>query len=103
MNELNQSKIKCPNCEYEYYVGEIFDPKSFLGQPKEVERDFTGKIVYQEGTPQTLTETYICDKCNKQFKVTANISYKVTLDKELDMSEDYETAKYGDRIFLKEE
>lgn len=95
--------IKCPNCDTEYLPGEIFLPNHFLGQPKEVERDYTGKIVWTDGIDQNLKEEFICEKCGKKFYVEASISYITNLDKFKDMDEDYTSDKYGDRIFLNEE
>lgn len=61
--------IKCPYCNYEYLPGEIYLPKYFLGQPKDIERTIDGKIDIELGLPQDLSEHYICDKCNKPFTV----------------------------------
>lgn len=69
--------IRCPYCGAEYLPGEIFLPKHFLGQPKNISKDFTGKILEYEGLPQNLVETYTCDKCLSNFKVIANIIYTV--------------------------
>lgn len=32
--------IRCPQCGAEYLPGEIYLPKYFLGQPKNVSKDF---------------------------------------------------------------
>ena len=69
--------IRCPYCSAEYLPGEIFMPKYFLGQPKDIEKDFQGKILDYDGLKQDLTETYTCDKCMSNFRVTANITYSV--------------------------
>lgn len=68
--------IKCPFCEAEYLPGEIFMPNYFLGVPKEVERDFTGKLLYFDGLEQDLKETYTCEYCNNRFDVYAKINYR---------------------------
>lgn len=70
--------IKCPYCGAEYLPGEIFLPNHFLGQPKGIEKDYTGKFLYAEGIDQDLTEFYTCDKCLSNFKVSAKINYIVT-------------------------
>jgi ribosomal protein L37AE/L43A len=99
----NENIIKCPNCDTQYLPGEIYLPEHFLGQPKDVERDITGKIVWQEGIEQNLVEIFTCEKCGKTFTVTANISYSTSIDKRKDMDEVYTSKKYGDRLFLKED
>lgn len=72
--------IRCPYCGTEYLPGEIFLPKHFLGQPKRVSKDFSGKILDYEGIPQSLNESYTCDKCMSNFTVTANITYSAVQD-----------------------
>lgn len=84
---MRKDIIYCPYCDAEYLPGEIFLPKHFLGQPKNVEKDFQGKILDYEGIKQNVVETYTCDKCKNIFKVKANIDYKVT--KELDLTNAY--------------
>lgn len=94
--------IKCPYCGYEYLPGEIYLPKYFLGQPKEIERLVDGRIDVEFGIPQDNSEHYICDKCNKPFNVMAKISFETTKDTTKDFSEDYTMPLYTDRIELKE-
>lgn len=49
-----------------------------------------------------LSDTYVCDKCNKKFKVTANISFLVEKDS-IDISQPYSSSKYSDdRLTLEE-
>ena len=93
--------IKCPNCETEYLPGEIFVPKYFTGQPKDIEKDYMGKIIWSEGIKQDLVESYICDKCGKSFVVKANITYDVKPDILLNL-EPHKTKKYQDRLYLNE-
>lgn len=69
--------IRCPACGCEYTTGEIFLPKHFVGQHKNVSRDYTGRIVeLYGGVDQNLTEVYTCDKCGITFSVEADINYK---------------------------
>ena len=70
-------KIECPNCGTQYLPGEIYLPKHFLGQPTRVQRDIYGKVIYHEGVQQDLKEEYVCDKCGKLMKITANIKFSV--------------------------
>lgn len=95
--------IKCPNCETEYLVDEIYNPDYFLGKHIDIDKDVFGKILYADGKDQCLTEEYICDKCNQKFFVKANITYEVTNNPILDMDKEYVSEKYKDRLFLKEE
>lgn len=66
-------KIICPVCGRQYLPGEIYLPKNFLGQPKYVEKDCSGKIIFADGGDMCLKETYQCDKCDTTFEVVANI------------------------------
>ena len=73
--------IKCPHCGYEYLPGEIYMPGSLIGQPDEIVRDSSGKIIYEDYSTETrepdMIESYICDQCNKPFVVEATVTYKV--------------------------
>lgn len=93
--------IKCPNCNQEYLPGEIFLPKYFLGQPKDIYKTTEGTIDICEGIIQDTSETYICDKCDCKFTVKASINYSVA--KVSDLPEGYISDKYTNRITLKEE
>lgn len=96
----NLVTLFCPNCNTEYHPGEIYLPNHFLGQPKDIERDIEGKILWVDGIDQDLTESYICPKCNKKFLVKANLSFETKLGQ--DLTEDYVSQKYTDRINLEE-
>ena len=69
--------IHCPYCDAEYLPGEIFLPKYFLGQPKDIEKDYRGLILIHDGVDQDLNETYTCDYCKNIFSIKAEIRYKV--------------------------
>lgn len=97
------NKINCPYCNIEYLPGEIFIPNYIIGQPREIERDEEGNIVWNDGINQHLEETYICDKCHRKFKVKVNLDYTIEKTDEFDMSEDYISNKYENRIYLREE
>ena len=97
------NKIICPYCNREYLPGEIFIPKYFLGQPKDIERDIYGKIIWAEGLEQNLSEKFICEQCKKPLNITATIDYKVDIDSKYDFSDDYSSVLYSDRIHLKED
>lgn len=70
--------IRCPVCQTEYLPAEIYLPDSFLGKPKEVRRDLSGKIVDYFGKSMDLIETYRCDHCNSKFTVEANVKFYTT-------------------------
>ena len=74
MKKLNT--IKCPYCGRKYLAGEIFIPKSFVGQPTAVFRDEKGNILGFDGTDMDLNETYICDNCNKKFTIEGMVIFK---------------------------
>jgi hypothetical protein len=72
--------INCPHCNYQYLPGEIFDPKHFLGQPKNVIRNSLGEILGYEGIKMDLEETFVCEHCNKEFEVYAKLSFSIKED-----------------------
>lgn len=96
-------KINCPYCNIEYLPGEIFIPNYIIGQPKEIERDEDGNIVWSDGIKQNLKETYTCDNCHKKFNIKIDLDYTIEKTDDFDMSEDYVSDKYKDRIYLREE
>ena len=74
--------IKCPNCGYEYLPGEIFDPKHFLGQPKNIVRNKIGEVLGFEGIDHCPTEEFTCIMCDYQFNVTAKINFVTDEEKQ---------------------
>lgn len=81
--------IKCPKCGREYLAGEIFIPKYFVGQPKDVIKGFEGNILTYEGEDMDLTEEYICDGCNTKFLIKAQVNFKTELAKDVFDDEEY--------------
>lgn len=75
--------ICCPKCNYQYLPGEIFSPKHFLGQPKNIIRNSIGEVLGYEGIKMDPTETFVCENCNTEFEVQAKINF-VLQDKEED-------------------
>ena len=52
---MKKNSIKCPHCGREYLPGEIFMPKSFLGQPKNVIKHPTeGSVLAYDGDNTVL-------------------------------------------------
>ena len=92
--------IRCPMCGYEYLPGEIFMPNEFLGQPTNVVRDYTGKIIGFDGIKMNDTETYICDDCGCEFTVVATTNFQTY--KTFDDNDSYITPLYTDSLFLEE-
>ena len=96
--------IACPYCGAEYTAGQIYIPKTFLGVPKHVEREqISKKIIFDEGTPMNLRETYICDYCNTQFKVKAFVKFSTEKDENHNFNKDYTVSLKENKLFLNEE
>ena len=72
--------ITCPICGREYLPAEIFYPNSFLGKPKDIDKDFDGKIINFNGKSIDSNETYVCDGCGTVLKVTARVQFRVDAD-----------------------
>lgn len=94
--------IKCPKCGYEYLPEEIFYPKSFLGNAKNIVRDENGKILYFDEDSMNTKEEYICDNCDCAFDVDAKVEFSTKINVVKDFSEDYETSIYEEEITLEE-
>ena len=80
-----QEIIKCPYCGCEYLPEEIFMGDEFLGH-RQVARLENGKIDFITGDEAELVSSYVCDCCNKDFKVKASLKFEVTKD---DFEEEY--------------
>ena len=50
-----------------------------------------------------LEETYICDNCDTEFKVTAKVSFKTQPVKKNDFSQAYVTHLFEDTFTLPED
>ena len=70
-------RIVCPHCGREYMPAEIFMPEDLLGKPMEVIRNEAGHIEFYLGDSPDFVETYVCDECNTEFKVEANLTLTV--------------------------
>ena len=95
--------IKCPHCDREYLPAEIFMPKAVFGNPVEVERDYSGKIINYFGNPMDLKESYICDNCNMKFEVSVKLSFYVAQNKLGNMDDEYTTKIGYTNLFISEE
>lgn len=81
--------IECPKCGTQYLPAEIFYPKSLLGTPYAIFKGNDGRLIDYEGSSMELSETYICDKCGKNLKVTAKCHFIVEELKENVFEEEY--------------
>lgn len=80
---LSKKIIKCPYCGYEYLPSEIFYPDDFLGKPQDIIKDENGVILGYNGSDMLTSETYVCDKCGKNFAIDATISFKTSFIKDI--------------------
>lgn len=99
MKRTREKVIKCPNCGCEYLPAEIYYPNAFLGKPKNIDKEhMTGRILDYMGNSMNLNETYICDKCDEKFKVSANVSFYTQKNTEAA----YKTKYKKEKLFLAE-
>ena len=69
--------ISCPHCGAQYHPSEIYMPNAFLGKPDDLVKDALGKVIYEDYLEEpNFVEHYTCDVCEKQFAVTASVTYK---------------------------
>lgn len=94
--------IPCPYCGAEYLPGEIFLPKTFLGEPKHIDRDDNGKIVSFVGTNMNTYESYTCDFCGTTFKIKATVNMVSRPDVKHDFSRPYKVSLEEEEILLEE-
>lgn len=99
---MKNNNIRCPYCDWEYLPGEIYIPKYFTGQPKDIVRLANGNIDLYEGIEQNLIEKFTCINCNKNFKIKANINYETSKDNSKEWFKDYTTKIYKNRLTLDE-
>ena len=83
--------IYCPNCGAEYLPAEIYLPNEFLGKPSHIEKNFEGKIIDFCDNTMNLCETYICDKCDTKFKISARVNFKTEAMPNESFNKDYVT------------
>lgn len=83
--------IQCPCCGQQYMPGEIFMPKAFFGNQKEIIRKSDGTIDFYVGDDPDLNETYICDTCGSKLNIHANLSFDVEVGEEKEFDEEYVT------------
>lgn len=98
----NINYIICPYCKAEYHISEIFYPTDIVSTPKELIKTEDGKIDYIIDDDKCLDTTYYCDYCNKQFKVTADISFKVSRVEPKEFEEESSFKIYPNRVMLDE-
>lgn len=81
-------KIVCPRCKAEYLPVEIYYPNYFFKKPSKLFKDDEGKIRTVIDGNMDLKEKFRCYYCNRDFYVTAVLSFK-TSDKP-DQSDNFE-------------
>ena len=92
--------IECPRCGAQYLPAEIFYPKEFLGNPKNIYRNSDGRLIDYDGNSMNLSETYCCDNCGNRFKVTAKVHLSVEEIIEDVFDEEY-TCQIDASLFMK--
>jgi len=92
--------IVCPHCGAKYMPSEIFIEEGILGDAHEIVKTSKGNIEHYLGKPYDLHETYVCDYCNKEFKIEGTMEF--TTSKVEDFDEDYEKPLFNNRIQLEE-
>lgn len=95
--------IECPYCGREYLPAEIFYPTTFFGTPTNLDREYSGKILEYFGKSMDLTEKYVCDGCNKSFKVSAKVNFKSEPDDRNNFDDDYATPLSSTKLMLSED
>ena len=78
--------IECPNCKTQYYPDEIFVwSEEFKNYTNTKTKNKLDEIC------DTLTEKYICDNCDTQFKITAKLCYQTSIDSKFNFTNGYQT------------
>ena len=84
--------ITCPCCGQQYMPGEIFMPKAFFGNQKDIMKDSSGKIEFYLGDDMDLDEEFVCENCLSKLKIHANLTYNITLGDKDDFDDEYSTT-----------
>ena len=96
--------IKCPACGTEYLPKEIFIPKNFFGHNLyDIQRDESGKLFNVNSDDMDLQEIFQCEKCNKYFKVTADIRFTEDVEEKMNFDDEYAQPIKRKILFLKED
>lgn len=81
--------IECPKCGYQYLPAEIFYPKSFFGSPYAIMKTSDGRLLDYEGTSMDISESYECDKCGCNLRISAKVHFVVEEVEEDVFDEEY--------------
>lgn len=99
-----ETRIKCPKCGQEYLACEIYYPKEFLGNAKDIVKDSEGHIRSFNNDDMNLHEEFTCYNCNTLFNVDADVSFNTSINIEHNFDEDFESSVYdNNRLTLKED
>lgn len=92
--------ITCPHCGAEYLPAEVYVPSAFFGKPEDIDRDRVGKLEAYDGKAMDLKETFICEYCNKEFNVVADVKFKTQKKEGDEFEEVYSTPLYPNKLSL---
>lgn len=92
-----KNTLRCPRCNKEYTLSEIYLPKSFIGSLNPIARNLKGDILEAVGTEPDLMEEYTCS-CGCRFSVKTKVSFDVK-----DLNKEYSTKRYANLFELSEE
>ena len=82
-------KIICPKCGRQYLPGEIYVPNAFIGQPKNIQKDYRGHILDFQGSSMDTRETYVCDSCDTKFSVRATVQFFTEIKENVNVSQPF--------------
>jgi hypothetical protein len=87
--------VKCPKCNAEYFLEELFIPDEVIGKHKDVVKDLKGKIVYSKEVSESseICDDYICDYCGANFKYKIKLQVEPIYSEETDLSIEETTIK----------
>ena len=106
ISKINDKKfdvIECPVCKAQYLPAEIYLPKSFIGNPQNINKDhLTGKIEDFYGQSMDKEEHFICEKCNTPFKIKAKVDFKVVAENDINFDTLY-ASKRQKKLHFKED
>jgi len=88
-----KTTIRCPHCNAEYLPAEIYYPNSLLGKPFNIIKDNDGNILGYNGDDMDTVETFICNKCEKQFSVDASITFRTSAINDMFDEDDFDIPK----------
>ena len=92
--------VRCPHCGAEYLFEELFMGEDFIGKRYPV-KDSKGVIQHIDGEEADMFTEYVCDYCDKPFKVKVDLAFTTTALTD-EWSDEYVVEVYKNRINLEE-